>query len=200
MKALGGRFAAAFFAFWVLAACGGGSEDGPPTPLLQDFSAPIPDQLTDRLLEEGEFSAEVSLDGANPVSLNRDTDSRQLTALLNALEPGTHTFSIQYFLNGVLVAQGSGEAEAAAGVPLRVSYQAFRFPDSDGDGFSNLAELKILGLRSLAWNDPARRPAAELPRVSKNYAVSDAAGLPFLGGSSRGGPYLVKAGSFGRLE
>ena len=176
------------FAFTVFLAvsCGGGDSNphGASSGASSEaFFAALPPLIGTHLVRGGELRAEVTVDDGEPLALEVDEDNRQASGRIQGLSPGPHVFTVYYFINGVLVAVGTEAAMVQTGAGVAVTFSTIRYPDGDGDGFSNLAELEIFGLDSLAWNDPALRPASELPRFSRSYTLSDTAGVPFTSAS-----------------
>ena len=97
-----------------------------------------------------------------------------MTGVTPALTLGPHTFVIEYAINGILVAMAETTAEVVSGGPnvVELTPDLLIFPDDDGDGWTNLAEVKFGTDHLLA----SSRPAFELPRSSSNYVLVDRVG------------------------
>jgi hypothetical protein len=149
----------------------------------ENFSTPLSVRLQKHLTSN--LTAEVIVDGGAPIPLTIDIAGKRVIGPVGDLSPGNHIFEIRYAINGVLVASGTASAVISAGQNTIVTITSLRYPDSDGDGFTNLAELEIFGFTSVAWNDPNTRPLAEIPRFSANYVMTDAIGTsPTVGAST----------------
>ncbi|MFY9268745.1 MAG: hypothetical protein WAO55_03230 [Candidatus Manganitrophaceae bacterium] len=160
---------------------GGPAGEGFGSP--ENFSVPLPARLQKHLTSN--LTAEVIVDGGGPIPLTVDIPGKRVTGTLGNLAPGNHTFEIRYAMNGIPVATGAASATITAGQNTAVTITSLRYPDSDGDGFTNLAELEIFGFTSVAWNDRNSRPAAEIPRSSANYVMTDVIGTsPTVGTST----------------
>src|SRR3989304_9740287 len=140
-----------------------------------DFSAPIPSTLARHLVTGGGLTAQVIVDGGAPVNMTVDVAGNKVNGTIGALQGGSHTIEIVYFINGDEVARGSKSVTVAAGATTTVSFAAsdLRYTDTDKDGFTNLAEME----RGTDWNNPTGKPAAELPRSSANYVLNDTMGV-----------------------
>lgn len=173
-----------WISFLILAACGEGVDPQSNTlPTGSDegagngFSVPLPARL--QKIVNGTLTAEVVLDGGAPIPLA--VEANNVTGQINDLSVGNHTFVINYFVNGVLVATASTTGNITAGATTAIIFAAntIRYPDNDGDGFTNLAEVEI----GTDPNNSADRPPAESPRHSTNYILADIIGIsPAVGG------------------
>ena len=159
--------------------CGESSDHADPTAWsTETFSASIPARIPTYLLSD--LTAEVRVDGGPAISLTVDTANGRVQGTITDLAPGAHTVEIYFYVSGVLVATGSTTATVVSGQATQVSFDMFYYPDEDGDGWTNLAELEV----GTAWNDAASRPPSEIPRSSANYVLSDVVGIsPVIGAS-----------------
>lgn len=159
-----------------LAACGQGVDPQPGGAGLEpgnNFSAPLPGRLQKQF--NGTLTAQIVVDGGAPVGLTVDLAGNTVTGQINDLSPGNHTFVINYFLSGVIVATASTTGTITAGgtTPIAFASNSIIYPDTDGDGFTNLAEIESNTLP----NDPNSRPPGEGPRHSTNYVMADIMGI-----------------------
>ena len=138
-------------------------------------------------------TATLSVDGVLGDNLTVDCAANRLNHSLTGLSPGLHVFSIEVSLYNILIYRVSTQATLVAGGKHSLSFSNPQFVDSDGDGFSNLAEVIAFGRFSGAWLDASIRPAADLPRFSKNYVLTDQMGETFAGGSAGSANYLTSA-------
>lgn len=148
-----------FFAF-LLVGCG---QNGERQTTLHagtedNFSSPIPTQL--EKARPG-LTAKVIVDGgtASAKTVDLQIVNDQVQGTIPDLPVGQHTFEIQFFIDGVLVATSTVNANIQAGAATPVAFDSsFVFPDTDGDGASNLNEIEIFGSGSNAWNDINTKP------------------------------------------
>lgn len=166
--------------------------EGEIGPAGENFSTPIPGLIGREklVLTPGELTAEVVVDGGSPTALDVDLDNKKVSGTIEDLSEGDHTFVVNYYINNVLVASGEQTAFIQAGTNTTVAIPSIRYPDSDGDGFTNLAELE-------SGTDPllaSSRPPSEFPRFSKNYVLFDVAGLSFLTGHAESENYVLTSG------
>jgi uncharacterized delta-60 repeat protein len=150
-------FAGIFLAFF-LVGCGqnGDQQTRISAGTENNFSSPLPAQL--EKARPG-LTAKVIVDGGTPFPLQIVND--QVQGTIPDLPIGPHTFEIQYFIDGVLVATATVNATIQAGTDTPVPFDStqFVFPDADGDGASNLNEVEIFGSGSNApWNDATKKP------------------------------------------
>jgi len=61
------------------------------------------------------ITAQLIIDSGTPIDMTVDLDNDQVTASTGPLNPGTHSFVIQYFLDGALIATATSEATIIAG-------------------------------------------------------------------------------------
>lgn len=61
------------------------------------------------------MTAQLIVDGGTPINMTIDLDNDQVTATTGPLSPGTHSFVIQYFLDGALIATATSQAQIIAG-------------------------------------------------------------------------------------
>lgn len=116
------------------------------------------------------LEAEVSLNGADPIELTVDSVTNTINGTILGVSPGTHEITITYFImldgektvlatvtkSGINVTSG-GEA-----IVNIASGELDRTHNSDGDGYTNLAEV-------LANTDP--HDASSSPSVPSGFAV-----------------------------
>ena len=130
-----------------------------------NFSSPLPARL--QKLRPG-LTAKVIVDGGKPsartIDLQIDTQNDRVQGTIPDLPVGSHTFEIQYFIDGVLVATATVTANIQADVATPVPFDASSlvYPDTDGDGATNLNEVEIFGSGSNAWNDAATKPTVSV--------------------------------------
>lgn len=145
----------------ILVSCGqtGDRQTNISSGTNDNFSSPIPTQL--EKARPG-LTAKVIVDGgtANARTIDLQIVNDQVQGTIPDLSVGQHTFEIQYFIDGVLVATATVNAtiQADAATPVPFESSSFVFPDSDGDGASNLNEVEIFGSASNAWNDATTKP------------------------------------------
>ncbi|NKE72420.1 hypothetical protein MNODULE_16840 [Nitrospiraceae bacterium HYJII51-Mn-bac16s-1-B09] len=127
-----------------------------------NFSSPIPTQL--QKLRTG-LNAKVIVDGGTPrvqiVNLQVDTQNDRVIGTIPNLPVGQHTFEIQYFIDNALIATAPAitvNIQANVDTPVPFNAGALVYPDTDGDGFTNLNEVEIFGSASDAWTRPDLKP------------------------------------------
>jgi hypothetical protein len=147
-----------------------------------------------RLCERGAVTAQLSVDEAKPVSVAVDCSEQRVAQRISDLAVGPHAFRLEVLWDGVLIYSHTSEATLIVGSTHRLVFDAPRFADSDGDGFTNLAELLIFGLFSNAWLDANLRPPEDLPRFSQHYLAADHTGESFVGGSAGSTHYRMTIG------
>lgn len=162
-----------------------------PVPAQIQISIAVDEQQ--RLCGRGQVTASLSIDGVRSDNLTVDCVTNLLNHSLTGIVPGLHTFNIEVSLDSILIYRVSAQATLVAGTALALSFSNPEFIDSDGDGFSNLAELMAFGRYTRAWLDAGIRPAEDMPRFAKNYVVADHVGETFTGGSSGSANYLSSA-------
>lgn len=120
-----------------------------------NFSSPIPAPL--EKLRTG-LNAKVIVDGGTPnvriIDLQVDTQNDRVVGTIPNLPVGSHTFEIQYFIDHVLIATAPAitvNIQANVDTPVPFNAGALVYPDTDGDGFTNLNEVEIFGSASEAW-------------------------------------------------
>jgi|GEM_PF-847583 len=147
-----------------------------------NFSSPIPAQLLSpkQKVRVG-LTAKVVVDKGNPnsqtIDLTIDPKTAQVSGTVPDLAVGQHTFEIDYFINNIPIATATVNANIQENVanPVAFDASALTFPDTDGDGVSNLNEIEIFGSASDAWKVPATKPTVSV------IANPDAAILPING-------------------
>lgn len=164
-----------------------------PEPVAAQIQISIMVDEQQRLCGRGEVTATLSVDGVLGDSLTVDCAANRLNHSLTGLSPGLHAFNIEVLLDNILIYRVGTQATLVAGGKHSLSFSNPQFVDSDGDGFSNLAEVIAFGRYSGAWLDASIRPAADLPRFSKNYLLTDQLGETFAGGSSGSTNYRTSA-------
>lgn len=163
-----------------------------PEPAAQiQISIAVDEQQ--RLCGRGQVTASLSVDGVQGDNLTVDCAANQLNYSFSGIAAGPHTFDVEVSLDSVLIYRVSAQATLLAGTAHTLSFGNPQFIDSDGDGFSNLAELIAFGRYSGAWLNASLRPAADQPRFTKNYVVTDQMGETFAGGSSGSTSYFSSA-------
>lgn len=162
-----------------------------PVPAQIQISIAVDEQQ--RLCGRGPVTATLFVDGVLGDNLTVDCAANRLNHTLAGLLPGLHTFNIEVSLYNILIYRVSTQATLVAGGKHSLNFSNPQFVDSDGDGFSNLAEVIAFGRYSGAWLDASIRPAADLPRFSKNYVLTDQMGETFAGGSSGSTNYRTSA-------
>ncbi len=159
---------------------GGGNHVSPITPGGGDinFSSLLPSALVKYSGAGSKLSASVIADNKSPVDLSLDGAAGKVTGTIPDIPDGSHKFDVVYYLEDgagkkVEVIRGNRTVVINAGsaVNLEFSPKDLSYQDTDGDGFTNLAELGS----GTGWDDMNSRPVAEVPRSSPNYVLSDSA-------------------------
>jgi hypothetical protein len=144
------------------------------------LSIPVPIQLQKHL--SNEMIAEIVVVGTGqtfPLVVDRAT--RTVTGTIDGVPIGEHTFELYFYINGIKVATARTAATIVANSTVLISFASLTYPDNDGDGFTNLAELEA----GTDPNNAGSHPPAELPRASANYVMADLIGIsPFVGTST----------------
>ncbi|GEM_PF-855150 len=78
------------------------------------FTLPLPSALKKHQSGKN-ITAQLIVNGGTPIDMTVDLENDRVTATTGALSPGTHSFIIQYFLDGALIATAASEAEIIAG-------------------------------------------------------------------------------------
>lgn len=174
------QFVVVLLASLFLNSCGEEVSPSSPrtSPPPDQFSAALPLPLQ-KIFNAGTLKAELVVDGGAPIALS--IEANRVIGAVENLSAGNHTFTINYFLNNIPVATATTTGTIIAGVTTPISFTTIRYLDSDGDGFTNLAELES----GTDPNTSTSRPPAEMPRFSANYVMSDVVGTtPFVGTST----------------
>lgn len=135
------RFAPAFLLV-LLIGCGVEPNESDRAGAL---SAPLP-VVTQAVCDETEV--ELVVDGGAPQPLAIDCVTRTAGGTIHDLSPGAHIFTLNYYVRfgagRLLVATASTNAVIRAGetIPVEFDPAGFVYPDADGDGFTNLQEIK----------------------------------------------------------
>ena len=164
-----------------LEGCGVHSYPTPSPVAEQGISLPFPEALQKHTYA-GLLKAEIVVDGGGAVPLIVDLTQNKITGEIGNVASGEHVFVIRYYLGSTLVATATKKGIVTANATTVLNFLAtdILYVDDDQDGFTNLAELDIGTNHLLA----SSRPSAERPRFSKNYVVSDTAGISPVGGVS----------------
>ena len=98
-------------------ACGSSFDESPSGSIGTDgeLVASIPIEVQSHLCPTGTVTAEVIVDGGTPQDLLVDCAAGTISGQIDNLLAGTHTFTINYYIDGVLVATSSTTAEIVAG-------------------------------------------------------------------------------------
>ena len=173
---------------WVILlsiSCGQDSREPGSGGPQQTFTASITAQ--NHLCAGDDLTAVVIIDGGSPIPLDVDCESGTVTGVTPALTLGPHTFVIEYSINNILVATAETTSEVVSGGPnvVELTPDLLEFPDDDGDGWTNLAEVKFGTDHLLA----SSRPPFELPRSSSNYVLVDRVGNSPMVGIARSSSY-----------
>lgn len=143
----------------------------------------IPIGSLSNLCTEKGLTAEIIVDENEPIVLDIDCETERARGIIPDLSPGTHTFTINYYLDEILIVTASSTTEIVAGQEVTVAFEqdSFTFPDSDGDGITNLAEIE-------SGTDPevaTSRPSIGGSRTTTNYVLADQIGRsPMVGRSN----------------
>lgn len=179
---------------WSLWGCG--MEEAPSTQpvseatdegVSRDIALPLPSALERLVVEDPQnLSVSVSIDGT-PVasSLEVDQTNRTFSLSLSDLTPGSRTLEVVFSYKDVEVVRVRQDVTVEAGKTTQIQLTGadYQYIDTDGDGFTNLAEL-ALGTTGNEWNDPSARPPTETIRHSQNYVLKDTAGIVPLQGDT----------------
>lgn len=139
----------------------------------------------------GRLMATLSVDGGTPQQVTVDCAQRLITGQLTGLSTGMHRFDLDLHRDSVWIIRRSASAQLAAESTATLSFGAPNYIDSDGDGYTNLAELNIYGQSSNAWLNASLRPPAETPRFSASYVMSDTFEEKFIEGASSSADYQL---------
>jgi hypothetical protein len=164
--------------------CGPAGEESPKAhpnaSPAGSLSIPIPVHLQKHLF--GEMAAEIFVvDTGQTFPLAIDLANRNVSGSIQGVVAGEHTFELNFIIQGIKVATARTVATIVADSSVAISFGSLTFPDNDGDGFTNLAELEA----GTEVANAGSHPPAELPRSSANYVMSDLIGIsPFVGTST----------------
>ena len=162
-------------ALLLISGCAQGSDPSGGGTSGENFTAPIPITALDHLCDGGDLTAVIIVDGGSPIPMAVDCAAGVVTGSVPDLTEGSHKFVIEYSINGILVARAESTVDIVADQdnPVAFTPDSLEFPDDDGDGWTNLAEIKNGTDHLLA----SSRPAFELPRSSANYVLVDLVGI-----------------------
>jgi len=145
------------------------------------ISASFPNGLQENILVN--LTAELEIEGIGTFPLSVDLDgtgdcgSAGVCATVENIPEGNQTFTIRFLIGEIDVATANTTGTVASGASsLVLDFPAVSYPDSDGDGFTNLAEIEI-GFDPLLASS---RPPADSPRFSSSYILVDRVGLSFI--------------------
>jgi len=139
-----------------------------------NFSTPLPKSLQKH---RAGLTAEVEVLNESgtlvkTVALAIDLETHQVSGRIDGLLIGNYIFTIRYHINGVLVAEQATTGIVNEDGETAIAFDALEFPDEDGDGFTNLAEVQF-GSNPLVKSS---KPPAEIFRFSSSYAMTDTVG------------------------
>lgn len=141
------------------------------------LSIPVPIQLQ-KHLSNGMLAQVVVVDTGQIFELSIDHSTRTVSGTISSVPEGAHLFELNFYIQGIKVATARTIATIVANSMVLISFASLTYPDNDGDGFTNLAELEA----GTDANNAGSHPPAEVPRASANYAMSDVIGIsPFVG-------------------
>lgn len=184
-----GDFATLAVLVALLAGCADAVEEAEPGDAKAAYSFEAA-ELTG-LCATGAVTATLSIDGGAPQTIAVDCQTSVISGQIADLNGGTHRFHVDLYQDGVWVVRRSADAELRADRTVTLNFGPPSYVDSDGDGYSNLAELAAFGQYSNAWLNADLRPLAETPRYSAGYVMSDAVGEIFLEGTSGSASYRI---------
>jgi hypothetical protein len=148
----------------------------------ESFSMPVPARLQKHLFNEM-LANIVVLDTGETFDLVIDHTNKTVSGTIRNIRSGPHTFELNFVIRRIKVATSRTTATIVKGTTVLISFASLTYPDDDGDGFTNLAELEA----GTDPNDAGSHPPAELPRSSANYVMTDVIGIsPFVGTSTSG--------------
>jgi len=194
----------------LLAGCSGGGGGGenpppsvspPPPPVSStgEFSVAVPSSLLTYIQPTSVVRADLRVDNGTPANLTVDLNSKTVSGQVGDLALGTHSFELTFYLDAgstkIQIARSTAQVQVVAAGKFLVTFGPYIYFDSDGDGFTNLAELAS----GTAWNSPDDKPKADFPRSSANYVLSDTLGIEpasassVVAGSATGGRYTDSA-------
>jgi hypothetical protein len=148
----------------------------PQTPQVQIGSGtidiPFPPSLSAYSNPNATVVAELRIDNGAPITLAVDMQNKKVTGQTGDIPQGGRTFEITFF-----VAQGQNKVPIArsvvtvevGGTVVAINFGSYTYPDSDGDGYTNLVEL----VQNTAWYDASSKPKLEYPRTSTDYVLFD---------------------------
>ncbi len=145
------------FASALLIAC---DSDTPTTPDGPSLSIAMPAGVRPAQLTTGTLQAFISVDGGPRTPLTVDLANNRVTGSVT-VGTGSHNFRILFDFQDddfgvVTIAEATQAVTVGTGTSVSFAANEYTFPDDDGDGFSNAAEL---GARS----DP--RSASAIPAM-----------------------------------
>ncbi len=162
--------------FILLAGCGGGDGGGGGGEQGEDplvgITAPVPELLIKKIASGVKVTANAELENGSVTQLTANTagDSLQGDIFHNTGQRGV---KVTYFLDGVKVAEVDTEVTVNADSSIIVVFERknLRYLDSDGDGFTTLAELE----RGTDYEDFDSHPKPTGQAASQSYTLEDAA-------------------------
>jgi hypothetical protein len=139
-----------------------------------------------------DLTASVLVDGDRSFPLEVNCVAGTVSGMIPGLAPGKHTFELRFMLRGVLVAEAETSGDIASGQNTSIGFApgALLFPDTDDDGWTNLAELTVGTDYQLA----SSVPESSVRRRSANYAIADVVGVvPVIGTAKSNGDRYVNS-------
>lgn len=181
------KFFCSILMITLVTGCGAGGGGNPVSPGTTgggtiNVLSGLPAALVKYIGAGSKLSAQVIADSKAPVDLNVDGTAGKFTGTLDGIQDGSHEFEVIYYIEDgtgkkVEVMRGSRTVVTTAGSAVNIEYgpNDLDYADTDGDGFTNLAELGS----GTGWDDISSRPVTEIPKSSQNYVLSDSvAGSP----------------------
>lgn len=132
------RFSRALVAITLLfsvSACSSASDDSSAGMLGSegDFTSSIPKEAMSHLCPNDGLSAQLVIDEGTPIDLAVDCAAGVVTGEVSDLPEGEYTFTINYFIDGVMVATASTTTNIIAGDTVAVNFDETQLTNVGGN-------------------------------------------------------------------
>ncbi|MDH5730706.1 MAG: hypothetical protein OEZ58_17085 [Gammaproteobacteria bacterium] len=168
----------------LLQACGSGVQDSNvDTRGIARVQQTMPPSLRRLVNNTMDLGAQLRIDGGTPISLNFDFQNNLIKGDSPKLPAKSYHFSLELFINDskavIILARANMNASIVSKQTKTISFDPFFYPDQDGDGYTNLAELTA----QTGIHDPLDKPDSSILSSSENYILHDALGIDLFTGS-----------------